>query len=135
MGDAWPLWGLFSSAFVSATLFPGGSEALLAVLHVRGGYDAATLLAVASLGNALGGMSSWLLGRLLPVREASRERTERAVQWLRRWGSPVLLLSWLPFVGDPLCVAAGWLRIAWLPALVYITVGKTLRYTLVLLVL
>jgi len=135
MGAAWPLWGLFSSAFISATLFPGGSEALLAFLHTRGGYDPLTLLAVASLGNALGGMSSWLLGRMVSVAHPPRPKIRRAIEWLSRGGSPLLLLSWVPVIGDPLCVAAGWLRIAWLPALVYITVGKTLRYALVLLVL
>ena len=130
------LWGLFLSAFLSASLLPGGSEAVLYALAAGGG-DPIQLLLVASAGNTLGGMSSWGLGRLLawrwPGRLEGDARRRAAVARLRRWGSPALLLSWLPVVGDPLCVAAGWLRIGVLPALVFIAVGKALRYGAVLL--
>ena len=51
---------------------------------------------------------------------------------LQHWGSPLLLLSWLPVIGDPLCVAAGWLRLHWLLSLVMIGVGKTARYAVLL---
>jgi len=47
---------------------------------------------------------------------------------VRRFGAPVLLLSWLPVVGDPLCVAAGWLRLPWIAAFMFIALGKGLRY-------
>lgn len=59
---------------------------------------------------------------------ARRQLPERALKWLRSWGMPVLLLSWLPVVGDSLCLAAGWLRLPWLPGLVLIALGKGLRY-------
>lgn len=131
----WGLWGLFLSAFISSTLLPGGSEALLLALALNGGHDPWLLLGVATLGNTLGGMSSWLLGRWLihrfPLHELKPER-QRAVARLHRFGSPMLLLSWLPLIGDPLCVAAGWLKISPLWSLLFIALGKGGRYALLL---
>jgi len=132
----WSLWGLFLSAFVSSTLLPGGSEAVLLVLAAKTTTDKLLLLSVASLGNTLGGMSTWALGRIIAWRFPARrfaEKEQRAIARIRRWGSPALLLSWLPVIGDPLCLAAGWLRIHWLPCLLFIAVGKAARYALLLL--
>ena len=132
----WSLWGLFLSAFISSTLLPGGSEAVLVLLAAESGTDKLLLLAVATLGNTLGGMSSWALGRVIAWRFPARRfaaKEQRAIARLQHWGSPVLLLSWLPVVGDPLCLAAGWLRIHWLPSLVFIAVGKAARYAVLLL--
>lgn len=126
------LWGLFASAFVSATLLPGGSEAVLAYLVHTEQHAPLTLLAVASAGNTLGGMSSWLIGRLLPAGRLQRPGLYPAVERVRRYGSPVLLLSWVPVIGDPLCAAAGWLRVSWQSALFFIAAGKIVRYSAVL---
>jgi len=131
------LWALFASAFVSSTLFPGGSEFGLVWLARDEGYSLATLLvAVATLGNTLGGMTSWGLGRLLawryPAEGLVKPAHRKALARLERHGSPILLLSWLPVVGDPLCVAAGWLRIAWWQSLLFIAVGKAARYAVLL---
>ncbi len=133
----WGLWGLFLSAFLSSTLMPGGSEALLSALRLHDAHAPLLLLAVATLGNTLGGLSSWLIGRLLARRWPAEQRLhkpaqQRAIRWLERHGSPLLLLSWLPVVGDPLCVAAGWLRIGFWPALIFIATGKAARYGVIL---
>ena len=134
------LWGLFLSAIVSSTLFPGGSEVVLGVLAAGQQHDPWLLLAIASLGNTLGGLISWLLG-LLVVRqrfsftERLLEKQQRAIAWLRKWGSPGLLLSWLPIVGDPLCFAAGFLRVPFLASLLFIALGKTARYAAILFAL
>jgi len=133
----WGLWGLFASAFVSSTLMPGGSEVIVAALRLHAGHPAGLILVVATLGNTLGGMSSWAIGHLLawrwPADQPAERRRRQAVAWLRDHGSPLLLLSWLPVIGDPLCVAAGWLRIAFWPALLFIAAGKALRYAVILL--
>lgn len=126
------LTALFFSAFISSTLFPGGSEAGLVYLQQYGHYSMWQLITIASLGNTLGGMSSWGLGWLLARRYSAesllKQQHQIALDRLRHWGSPALLFSWLPVVGDPLCVAAGWLSMnGWL-SLLYIGVGKTLRY-------
>jgi len=131
--------GLFVSGFLSSTLLPGGSEIALAWGVHTNAASLTTLWLVATLGNALGGFSGWLLGRWIavryPARGLSRPRHRRAVTLIRRRGSPLLLLSWLPVIGDPLCVAAGWLEIKWPPALFYITMGKAGRYAALLLLL
>ena len=124
-----------SSAFISSTLFPGGSEAVLAYLVADAKHPLFLLIIVATVGNTLGAMTSWGIGRLISIRYSterlSKATQQKAVERLQKYGSPVLLLSWLPVVGDPLCVAAGWLRIHWLPSLVFIAVGKLLRYIVV----
>jgi membrane protein YqaA with SNARE-associated domain len=131
----WGGWGLFLSAFISSTLLPGGSEALLLALALNGGHDPWLLLGVATAGNTLGGMTSWLLGRWLvyrfPLHDLGLKR-QRAVARLQRYGSPLLLLSWLPLIGDPLCVAAGWLKINPFWSLLFIALGKGGRYGVIL---
>jgi membrane protein YqaA with SNARE-associated domain len=117
------LGALFASSFLAATLLPGGSEAVLFAvlkLHPDQFWPA---LAVATLGNTLGGMSSYLLGRLIP-----QTSPLKGLATVRRWGSPVLLLSWVPLLGDPLCVAAGWLRLNPWWATLFIALGKFGRY-------
>jgi membrane protein YqaA with SNARE-associated domain len=120
------LWGLFVASFLAATLLPGGSEAVLyGVLkfHPDQYWPA---LGVATLGNTLGGMSSYLLGRLIP-----QKKELRGLDAVRRYGSPVLLLSWVPFIGDPLCVAAGWLRLNPGLSALFMAAGKLARYVVV----
>ena len=75
----WSLWGLFLSAFISSTLLPGGSEAVLMVLAAKTAGDKMVLLAVATLGNTLGGMSSWGLGRFIAWRFPIDEKVHRAI--------------------------------------------------------
>ena len=114
---------LFTSSFLAATLLPGGSEAVLfGVLKLHPGQFWPAL-AVATLGNTLGGMSSYLIGRIIP-----QTSPIKGLAKVQEWGSPVLLLAWVPIIGDPLCVAAGWLRLnPWLSAL-FIAIGKFARY-------
>ena len=91
---------------------------------------------IATLGNTLGGLSSWLIGwwlaRRFPDKGLSNPQHRQAVERISRRGSPMLLLSWLPVIGDPLCLAAGWSGIRLLPAVFYIGCGKALRYALLL---
>lgn len=115
--------GLFLASFLAATLLPGGSEALFAVLVYAHPEQGAAALALATLGNTLGGMTTYLLGRALPQHLAP-EKSALA----RRWGAPVLLFAWAPLVGDALCAAAGWLRLPWLPCLLWMAAGKGARY-------
>ena len=130
------LGGLFLSAFLSSTILPGSSEVVLAAIAAQETYDPLVLIGVATAGNTLGGMSSWGLGLLIswrfPLSQLSKPTQRRAIERIQRWGSPALLFSWVPVVGDPLCVAAGWLRVNGLVALMFIGVGKALRYVAIL---
>ena len=117
------LGALFASSFLAATLLPGGSElALYGILALHPEMKWAAV-GVATLGNTLGALTSYGLGRVLP-----RSKPLRGMALLQRYGAPALLLSWLPFVGDPLCVAAGWLRINVAAATLFIAAGKLARY-------
>ena len=123
---------LFVVAVVSATLLPLGSEfAVIGLIKLD-----ATLfwpaVAVATVGNTVGGAISWWMGygaERAYERIRHRPPTEaRALQWLQRFGAKACLLSWLPGVGDPLCAVAGWLRLPFWPCVAYMAIGKFLRY-------
>ena len=126
---------LFFSAFLAATLLPGGSEVTLLYLDHTSQHGFWNLLVAATAGNTLGGMLSYGIGRVIPASKTKSKNFQQAVNRVQKYGSPILLLSWVPLIGDVLCVAAGWIRMHWLIAAVFIGIGKTLRYALLLLVL
>ncbi len=120
------LWGLFISSLLGATLLPGGSELVLAgVLHRHPELFWPALL-LGTLGNTLGGMISFGMGGLLPMTQQLKH-----VGHVRRYGSPVLLLAWTPFIGDALCLAAGWLRLNPWHAALFMALGKFARYLMI----
>ncbi|WP_370690018.1 YqaA family protein [Fluviicoccus sp.] len=134
MQGPFALWSLFASAFISATLAPGGSEAVLAYLAHQARHEPQTLLFIATLGNTLGGVTTWLLGRLAAFRypaDSLARNHLKAVGSVRRYGDYLLLLSWLPVVGDGFCFAAGWLRLSFWWSLAAMAIGKGLRYGLI----
>ncbi len=129
------LWALFFSGFSSATLLPGSSEALFVFMLKQQTWETVFLILVVGLGNSLGGMSNWLLGVLIHLgwyknkhKQTPSSAYIKAEKWLQYYGSPILLLSFLPIIGDPLCVLAGILRFHWLSSLLFISVGKLMRY-------
>mgnify|MGYP003536477932 CR=1 FL=1 len=73
--------------------------------------------------------TSWWCGRVLPKWQRLEGIPHK--DKIARWGSPVLLLAWLPLIGDALCAAAGWLRLHWLPCLLWMALGKGARYAVV----
>lgn len=126
--------GLFSAAFLAATILPAQSEAVLALMIVAGVYPLATLIGVASFGNVLGSVLNWMLGRGIehyldrrwfPV---SAEKLDRAEGWYRRYGKWSLLASWVPIIGDPITVIAGVLRVPFVTFLTLVTIAKVGRY-------
>jgi membrane protein YqaA with SNARE-associated domain len=122
-----PLAGLLASSFVSATILPGNSELVLAAIVAATPELRWPAVAVATVGNTLGGMTSWAIGRALPASGGER-LAPRAVAFARRHGVWTLLLSWVPVAGDALCVASGWLRHDWRLATLAIAAGKLARY-------
>ena len=135
-----PYIGLFGVAFLAATIFPAQSELLLAYLLRSGEHSWILLLAVATLGNVLGSVVNWLLGRSIerfrnyrwfPVSNNALERAER---WYNRWGKWSLLLSWAPLVGDALTVIAGVLRVPFVTFLALVLIAKAGRYGVIALV-
>ncbi|HHX7179891.1 TPA: YqaA family protein [Enterobacter hormaechei] len=129
MSDALSLASLFASSFLSSTLLSGNSEVVLVAMLLSGVSQPWLLVLIATMGNSLGGLTNVILGRFFPLREKSRWQ-EKAVGWLKRYGAATLLLSWMPVIGDLLCLLAGWMRISWGPVLFFLCLGKALRYVL-----
>lgn len=130
-------WLLFGSAFLSATLLPGSSEAVLLGLLASGTGQPALLVAVASLGNIAGATVNWGMGRYFllfkdrswfPMKDATNARAQA---WFARYGIWSLLLSWVPIIGDPLTLVAGIMRVSIGQFLIFVGVGKVLRYALI----
>jgi membrane protein YqaA with SNARE-associated domain len=126
---------LFVLSFTAATLLPLGSEWLLAALLLKGG-DPFLLVTTATLGNLLGAVSTWLIGRYggdFLVRRCLRideEAQRRAEERYNRYGIWSLLLSWVPLIGDPLCLIAGIFRVRLTLFIPLVGAGKLGRYCL-----
>lgn len=121
------LWSVFIVSFVSATLLPMGSEpAVFAVIKANGALYWSVIV-VATAGNTLGGALDYWMG--YSAKQAfSRERKSRWFHWLEHYGPKTMLLSWLPIIGDPICTLAGWLHLPFWPSVMYMAIGKFLRY-------
>lgn len=136
-GDLAAYGGLFLIAFLAATILPAQSEIGLAGLLLSGDYSVFLLIAVASLGNTLGAVVNWVLGRWIEHFRgrkwfpAKPQQLEKAVGWYHRYGRWSLLLSWMPFIGDPLTLAAGVLREPFWSFFAIVTFAKTARYIVV----
>ena len=124
-GDA-SLWSLLAGSFLAATLVPLSSELMLfAVIRLHPDLAWAAV-AVATIGNTAGGMLSYAIGRWIPHKKPIQYEAR-----LQRHGATLLTMAWAPLIGDALCIAAGWLRIHWLPCLGYMVLGKAARYVLI----
>ena len=123
MTETASLISLFITSLLAATLLPGGSEAALFVVLKAYPETLWVALIVATIGNTLGGMVTFAMGWLLP-----QTRQLKHVEKLRRYGTPVLLLAWVPLIGDALCLAAGWLRLNGWQAALFMALGKLARY-------
>jgi membrane protein YqaA with SNARE-associated domain len=123
---------VFVVSLISATLLPMASvPAVYGLVKVNPELFWPALL-VATAGNTAGGAITFWMGLGAEVayeKLSGHQRHEaRALAWLRRFGAPACLLSWLPFVGDPLCAVAGWLRLPFWPCVAYMAIGKFARY-------
>jgi len=120
------LTSLFISSFLGATLLPGGSEAVLFAVLKTYPETFWFPLMLATLGNTLGGMVSFGMGWMLPQTQQLKH-----VEKVRKYGTPALLLAWVPLIGDALCLAAGWLRLNPWQAALYMAIGKFARYLVI----
>ena len=127
--------GLFISAFISSTIAPGGSEAVLAYMIAAGHYQVELIVIVATIGNTLGAMTTWGLGILaakkFPVAALLSANKQKALNMVREKGIWTLFFTWLPVIGDALCFAGGWLKLPFLQACLIILLGKLGRYAVI----
>ena len=129
---------LFAISFLAATILPFSSELTLAGLISTSNYDNLLLLIVASFGNVLGSAVNWALGfysrnfttkKWFPLKEIQIEKSSK---WFTKFGKWSLLFAWVPFVGDPLTLVAGLLRVRFLDFIILVAIGKVSRYLIVL---
>lgn len=134
------LLSLFFVALGAASLLPMASEPVLVGMLLAADINPWLLVAVASLGNTLGSVINYVLGRLVerfrhrswfPASEAA---LDRAQGWYHRWGRWSLLLSWAPVIGDPLTVVAGVMREPLWSFVLLVAIAKTGRYVALALI-
>ena len=129
----WGYIGLFIASFLAATIIPFSSELVLSIL-IANNYDLTTSLIVASIGNWMGGLSSYLIGRLGSwdtIEKYLRVKRDKILLWKKKidsWGSLLAFLCWLPVVGDPIAIALGFFRTNILTVAIFMLVGKFVRY-------
>lgn len=129
--------GLFIVSFLAATLLPGGSEIALTTALASTDKSVTLLIAFATIGNVLGSLVNWVLGRYFnhlqdrswyPIKP---DQMVRAEQWYRKYGRWSLLLSWAPIIGDPLTLISGVFREPLLSFVILVTTAKLTRYLVV----
>ncbi|MEP3196930.1 MAG: YqaA family protein [Lentilitoribacter sp.] len=129
--------GLFVFSLLAATLLPGGSEIGLAALLTSGEHSTFLLILFATVGNVLGSLVNWCLGRYFnhfqnrswyPIKT---DQMHRAENWYRKYGRWSLLASWVPIIGDPLTLISGVLREPLFSFILLVTIAKLARYLVV----
>jgi membrane protein YqaA with SNARE-associated domain len=128
---------LFFGAFLASSLVPLNSEILL-LIAISKNLDPWISLMVATLGNCLGGITNYLIGRLgnpnwLKRVGLNHEKIDSFELRIQKYGYWLAFFSWIPFVGDPLTAALGFFRVPWMPVVIFSAVGKFLRYLLLIL--
>lgn len=129
--------GLFGLSFLAATILPAQSEIGLAALILSEDYSLSMLIIFASIGNTLGAVVNWVIGLYVNQLKdkkwfpAKPEQLDKATGWYHKYGRWSLLLSWAPFIGDPLTLAAGVLREPFWSFFILVAIAKTGRYIIV----
>jgi membrane protein YqaA with SNARE-associated domain len=133
--------GLFISSFLAATFLPFSSEAIISALYLKNQQTFLLLIIIASIGNTLGGMFNYAIGHFGKLEWAEKylkikqENLKRYQEIINKWGSLLAFFCWLPIIGDPLSLALGYFRVPWQKTLLFMLLGKVLRYLILLEIL
>ena len=124
--------GLFIGSFLAATVVPFSADVLVIGMLVAGANPVATIV-VATAGNWLGGVTSYGIGRAgkwewIEKLHVKRESLEKQKRRIERFGAPIALLTWVPFIGDVFAVALGFYRVKFFPAIFWMLIGKGARF-------
>jgi membrane protein YqaA with SNARE-associated domain len=128
---------LFLGAFLASSLVPLNSEVIL-LFALSKNFNPWVSLMVATAGNCLGGMTNYLIGRIGNPKWLSKiglkqERIDSFELRIQKYGYWLAFFSWVPFIGDPLTSALGFFRVPWIPVLIFTTIGKFLRYLILII--
>jgi membrane protein YqaA with SNARE-associated domain len=127
---------LFVISFLAATILPLGSEWLLVALILQA-HNVENVVAVATLGNYLGACTTYGIGVwgstfiMEKILRIDQNQVERATRLYQKYGSWSILLSWVPVIGDPLCLVGGSLRLNFIHFSLLAFSGKLARYALI----
>jgi len=130
--------GLFIVSFLAATLLPLGSE-FFVITMILSGYNPLLTFVTATVGNSLGSITNYYVGRYGANKVCSRyinidaQKKQKVERIYKKWGSPALFFAWVPIVGDPLTVVAGALNLNLYLFTFWVVLGKAFRYALVIL--
>ena len=130
---------LFALSFLVATIIPFGSEVYFGTLLSLGKYNSFLLLVSASIGNVLGSVFNWVCGYYVnyfikkPWFPITRNKIQKGTEIFNKYGKWSLLLSWVPFIGDPITFVAGTLRYSFIPFVILVSIGKVGRYLVIYL--
>ena len=128
---------LLTVSFMVATIVPFGSEVYFATLLSLGKYNNFLLLVSASVGNVLGSVFNWICGYYInyfikkswfPIKQ---DKMKKGTELFNKYGKWSLLLSWVPFIGDPITFVAGTLRFSFIPFIILVSIGKIGRYLVI----
>ena len=128
---------LLTVSFMVATIIPFGSEMYFATLLSLGKYNSFLLLVSASVGNVLGSVFNWVCGYYVnyfikkPWFPIPENKIQKGTEIFNKYGKWSLLLSWVPFIGDPITFVAGTLRYSLIPFVILVSIGKVGRYLVI----
>lgn len=128
---------LFAISFASATLLPSQSELFLGTMIIFGNYNILTLITIASVGNILGSITNYYIGRYLTRFENTRfvnknsKIFKKATALYEKYGKITLFFAWVPVIGDPLTIIGGFFRVNFKQFVIIVSIGKILRYIVV----
>ena len=125
-------------SFLAATILPFSSEVVLTAMYLSNSFETYFLLIFASIGNIMGSITNWYLGKKITLFQdrkwfpVSREQLERSRQYFQKYGLWSLLLAWVPIIGDPLTLLAGVLKVRFGIFFVLVSISKISRYVFIL---
>ena len=136
--------GLFVASFLAATILPFSSEIVLVSLltfsYDEFTYSPTLILFSATIGNFLGGATNYYLGRFCKIEWLNKylgfneKKLDKTSKYIQKYGEYIAFFSWVPIIGDPLCIALGWFKVKQARFLLFMFVGKLMRYLILIII-
>ena len=125
-------------SFLAATILPFSSEVVLTTMYLSNSFEPYFLLIFASIGNIMGSITNWYLGKKITLFQnrkwfpVSPDQLERSRKYFQKYGLWSLLLAWVPIIGDPLTLLAGVLKVRFSIFFLLVSISKISRYVFIL---
>ena len=125
-------------SFLAATILPFSSEVVLTTMYLSKSFETSFLLIFASIGNILGSITNWYLGKKITIFQdrkwfpVSPDQLNRSRKYFQKYGLWSLLLAWIPVIGDPLTLLAGVLKVRFGIFFLLVSISKISRYVFIL---